>query len=73
MDGWVGGWMGWMCISLASDRLEGFYSYSAFKILSIIVRFLVNMNIPAPKTGTLLLSPHCQNAGFLENCTNDLV
>jgi hypothetical protein len=69
----MGGWMGWICVSLASERLEGFYSYSAFKSLSIIGRFPVNMNIPAPKTGALLLGPQSQNADFLENRTNDFV
>lgn len=57
--------------SLASERLEGFYSYTAFKSLSIIGRFPVNMNIPAAKTGAVLLGPHPQNAGFLENCSSD--
>jgi hypothetical protein len=38
-----------MCASLAPERLYGFYSYSAFKSLSILDRCLVNVNILASR------------------------
>jgi hypothetical protein len=48
---------GWMCASVAPERLGGFCSCSAFKNLSVIGRFLVSMDIPAPKLKALQISP----------------
>jgi hypothetical protein len=58
---------GWMCASLASGRLEGYYSYSVPKSVFATVRFPVNANIPAPEILTLQKSPETQNGNFLEN------
>jgi hypothetical protein len=42
---------------LVPEQLDGFYSYSVVKSLSIIGQCPVNMNIPAPKIGTLEKRP----------------
>jgi hypothetical protein len=51
----------WVCASLASERLEGFYSYSLFKSLSIVGRYPMNINILAPKIGVIQVGPETQN------------
>jgi hypothetical protein len=44
------GWMdGWMCESLASGRLQGYYSFSVPKSVYAIGRFPANTNIRAPE------------------------
>jgi hypothetical protein len=42
-----------MCILLASEWLDGFYSHSVFKGIPIKGQFLVNLSIPATKIGVL--------------------
>jgi hypothetical protein len=42
---------------LAPWQLDGFYSSSVFKILPIIVRLLIDLNIPTSEKGTFRLLP----------------
>jgi hypothetical protein len=58
---------GWMWASLASGRLQGYYSYSVPKSVSATGRFPVNMNIPAPQMSALQKSPETQNGNFLQS------
>jgi hypothetical protein len=56
-----------MCVLLAPGRLDGFYSYSAFKSLSIIGRCPVNMNILPKKNRDLWNSPQRIESLFSQN------
>jgi hypothetical protein len=49
------------------EQLDRFYSYLVFKSLSIQGWFMVNLNIPAPKTVTIQRGPKTQNGNILEN------
>jgi hypothetical protein len=66
-----------MCASPAPERLDGFYSYSVIKNLSVIARCPVNMNLKscmnilAPKNGALSDGLLKQNGDFLENCSEN--
>jgi hypothetical protein len=53
------------------ERLDGFYSYSPFRSLTIIGRNPVNINILAPKTATIHVSPKNQNGDSPTNGSND--
>jgi hypothetical protein len=57
------GWMDWMCPTLASERLNGFYLYSVF----IHCRSVLDLNVPGPNIGDLQMNPKTQNGDFLEN------
>jgi hypothetical protein len=46
-----------MCPSLAPERLDGFYSYSVVKSLSVRGQRLVNLNVISTKIGALQM-PH---------------
>jgi hypothetical protein len=58
-----------MCALLVSEQFSGF-SYSVCKVLFILHQCPVNLNMPAPKTGALQISPKTQNGSFLENFCN---
>jgi hypothetical protein len=60
-----------MCMHLfiAPKQLAGFYSYSIFISVTIIGRWLVNVNILASKTDAFHSNPQRQN-DFLENDCN---
>jgi hypothetical protein len=60
-----------MNVSLAPERLNGFYSYSIFESLSIISRCSVNMDIPSLKILALQMGIKTQNYGFLKKGCND--
>jgi hypothetical protein len=45
-----------VCLSVAPRQLDGFYSWSALKILSTLSLCLVYLNIPAPEIGALQMS-----------------
>jgi hypothetical protein len=47
----------WICTSLAPERLVGFYSHSAFKSLSNIGQYPVNIDNSTPKIGALHKPP----------------
>jgi hypothetical protein len=59
-----------MCASLAPELLDGFYSCSVFKSLSILGRCPVNLNIPYPKQAISRWAP-AKNRDFIENRLND--
>jgi hypothetical protein len=46
-----------MCPLLATERLDGFYSYSVFRSFSVTGQSSVNINILAPKIGVLHRDP----------------
>jgi hypothetical protein len=54
----------YVCASLAPEWLKVFFSYSVFKSLSLTGQCLVNMDIPAPKTEALQMSPKTQISDF---------
>jgi hypothetical protein len=60
-----------MCASLRPELLDGFYSHSVFKSLSVIGWCLVNTNIVAPKTGALLSGPETHYFYYPENSYNN--
>jgi hypothetical protein len=62
---------GWMCASLTSELPDEFCSYSVSKIVSVIGQYPVDMNVIAPKTGSLQMNPWRQNIDFLENGSQD--
>jgi hypothetical protein len=47
---------------LEPERLDGFYSYSVFKSLSVTDRCPANMDILAPKIGALQMGPQNKTA-----------
>jgi hypothetical protein len=57
----------WVCSSLAVEWLDGFYSYSIFKSVSVIGRCQMNMNIQAPKVGVFQMVPETQNGDIIED------
>jgi hypothetical protein len=61
----------WVYTSSAHEWLEGVYLYLVFKSLPFLGQCPVNLNIPAPKSGTLQIGPKMQNGDFLENGSND--
>jgi hypothetical protein len=61
----------WMCDSVSPEQFDGFYSYSAFRCLSITVRCPVNLKILAPRIGAVQMDPKMQIGDFLENDYND--
>jgi hypothetical protein len=61
-----------MCALLVSEWFDRFYSYSVYKILSVLGRCPVIMNIPSPKIGALQMDPKNQNGYFLGNVSNNL-
>jgi hypothetical protein len=63
----------YVCLSLSPVRLDGFYSYSVLKNLSIIDRYPVAMNIVAPKIWALQIGPEVHNVDFLENGSNSFI
>jgi hypothetical protein len=58
----------YMCASLAREQLDGFYSYSEFKSLSILCHCLENVIILAPKIVVPHGVPQAQNLDFLKKC-----
>jgi hypothetical protein len=54
----------WICIWLAPEWLERFYSYSVLKNFSIQSWCPANLNILAPKIGALETGPKTQNGDF---------
>jgi hypothetical protein len=56
-----------VCMNVHLSRLNGFYSYSVCKSLSVICRCPTNMNILARKYGVPSDKPPKQNGDFLEN------
>lgn len=61
----------YMCSFLASQRSDGFYSYSELMSLYTIGRCKVNMNFLVPKTEALHSGLRTQNGYFLENGHKD--
>jgi hypothetical protein len=59
-----------MFTSLEPERLDGFYSYSAFKSSSILGKCLMNLNL-APKTGAVQIDLKTRNDDFLQIGCND--
>jgi hypothetical protein len=57
--------------SLVPERLDGFYSYSAFLSISVIGRCQVNVNIPALQIGAIHMGPKTQNGDFLKDDSNN--
>jgi hypothetical protein len=53
--------------SLALEPLDGFYSYSVLKSLSLVGRCSANMVVPAPEIGTHQTIPKTQRVDFLGN------
>jgi hypothetical protein len=64
---------GWMCVSLAPERLGGFYSYLVLNNLFITGRLPLNMNILVPKIRALHLCPKEENVSFLESRLKNLI
>jgi hypothetical protein len=52
--------------SLIPERLDGVYSYSAFKSFFVIACYPVNLNIPSQKLWDLQMGSNTQNGIFLE-------
>jgi hypothetical protein len=55
------------CLSMVPERIDGFYSYSAFESLYHIGRRAMNMNIVAPEIGAVQVPPAPKNGDCLEN------
>jgi hypothetical protein len=56
----------WMCPSLATKQLDGFYAYSVFKGFSIVGKWFISINILALKLGALPRGHQTQNIDSLE-------
>jgi hypothetical protein len=54
-------------ICASPEWLDRFYSYSVLNSLSIPGGCLVDLNIPAPKTGDLQIASKTHNGNVLEN------
>jgi hypothetical protein len=61
----------WMRASLEPERLDGLYSYWAFKSLSTLGRCPGNLGIPTPKTAAPSMRSETEVGNFLENGYND--
>jgi hypothetical protein len=61
-----------MSAQLASERFDGFYWYSVFNVLLLILSCSTNTNFSAPKIEALQVGHGEQNGDFLENGHNDL-
>jgi hypothetical protein len=67
---------GLMCLSLAPEQLQGFYSFLKLKSLLLLMQFLVQLNIqdpapPSPKWGPSDCSK-TQYGCLLKNRSNDI-